>query len=58
MKENLILAFGLFVIWGNIISLFLPSGQYPMVVRTVDFVSAIFLVALVIVWTVERKRRK
>lgn len=62
MKENgtllnWIIALSLFVVWGNIISLFLAGDQYVAVIRLIDFVSLLFAL-LVLVSAVRGKGRK
>ena len=53
MKENKTLlnwmiALSLFVIWGNVISLFLSGDQYDAVIKMIDFVSLVFAVVVLI----------
>ena len=53
MKENKTLlnwmiALSLFVIWGNVISLFLTGDQYDAVIKLIDFVSLVFAVVVLI----------
>ena len=53
MKENKTLlnwmiALSLFVIWGNVISLFLSGDQYDAVIKLIDFVSLVFAVVVLI----------
>lgn len=53
MKENKILlnwmiALSLFVIWGNIISLFLSGDQHDAVIKLIDFVSLLFALVVLI----------
>ncbi len=53
MKEyktllNWMIALSLFVIWGNVISLFLSGDQYDAVIKLIDFVSLVFAVVVLI----------
>ena len=53
MKENKTLlnwmiALSLFVVWGNVISLFLSGDQYDAVLKLLDFVSLVFAVVVLI----------
>jgi uncharacterized membrane protein YdjX (TVP38/TMEM64 family) len=61
MKENKTLlnwmiALSVFVIWGNIISLFLSGAQHDAVIKLVDFVSLLF--ALVVLVSAIRGKEK
>lgn len=61
MKENKTLlnwmiALSVFVIWGNIISLFLSGDQYDAVIKLIDFVSLLF--ALVVLVSAVRGKGK
>jgi len=61
MKENKTLfnwmiALSLFVIWGNIISLFLSGDQHDAVIKLIDFVSLLF--ALVVLVSAVRGKGK
>ena len=61
MKENKTLlnwmiALSVFVIWGNIISLFLSGDQYDAVIKLIDFVSLLF--ALVVLLSAIRGKGK
>ena len=58
MKENktirsIAFALGFFVLWGNIISLMLPADQYGTVIKTVDFVSVLFVLAILAAFLAE-----
>ncbi len=62
MKENKTLlnwmiALSLFVVWGNIISLFLSGEQYDAVIKLIDFVSLAFAL-LVLVSAIRGKGKK
>ena len=53
MKENKTLlnwmiALSLFVVWGNIISLFLSGDQYDAVIKLIDFVSLLFALVVLV----------
>ena len=53
MKENKTLlnwmiALSLFVVWGNIISLFLSGDQHDAVIKLIDFVSLLFALAVLV----------
>ena len=53
MKENKTLfnwmiALSVFVVWGNIISLFLSGDQYDAVIKLIDFVSLLFALLVLI----------
>lgn len=56
--RNLTIALAAFVLWGNLISLLLPAEEYGAVMKTVDFATVVFLVALLIaaVWGSVRER--
>ena len=61
MKENKTLlnwmiALSVFVIWGNIVSLFLSGDQYDAVIKLIDFVSLLF--ALVVLLSAVRGKGK
>ena len=61
MKENKTLlnwmiALSLFVVWGNIISLFLSGDQHDTVIKLIDFVSLLF--ALVVLVSAVRGKGK
>ena len=61
MKENKTLlnwmiALSVFVIWGNIISLFLSGDQYDAVIKMIDFVFLLF--AFVVLIAAIRKGKK
>lgn len=61
MKENKTLlnwmiALSVFVVWGNIISLFLSGAQHDAVIKLVDFVSLLF--ALVVLVSAIRGKEK
>lgn len=56
MKENKTLlnwmiALSVFVVWGNIISLFLSGDQYDTVIKLIDFVSLVFAL-VVLFWAI------
>ena len=62
MKENKTLlnwmiALSVFVIWGNIISLFLSGDQHDAVIKLIDFVSLIFAL-VVLFWAIRGKGKK
>ena len=42
------IALSLFVVWGNVISLFLSGDQYDAVIKLIDFVSLVFAVVVLI----------
>ena len=51
MKErktirNIAVALGAFVLWGNVVSLLLPAEEYGVIVKTVDFATVLFLLAI------------
>ena len=53
MKENKTLlnwmiALSVFVVWGNIISLFLSGAQHDAVIKLVDFVSLLFALVVLV----------
>ena len=59
MKENKTLlnwmiALSVFVVWGNIISLFLSGDQYDAVINLIDFVSLVFAM-VVLLWAIRGK---
>ncbi|MBO5567839.1 MAG: hypothetical protein J6A79_02675 [Clostridia bacterium] len=45
---NWMIALSLFVIWGNIISLFLSGDQHDAVIKLIDFVSLLFALVVLI----------
>lgn len=58
MKEyktirSIAFALGFFVLWGNIISLLLPADEYGAVIKTVDFVSLLFALAILAAFVAE-----
>ena len=53
---NWMIALSLFVVWGNIISLFLSGDQYDAVIKLIDFVSLLF--ALVVLVSAARGKGK
>ena len=57
--RNIAVALGVFVLWGNIISLLLPVDQYDVVIKTVDFTTVLVVLALLIaVFCESRAKRK
>ena len=44
--RNIAVALGLFVLWGNIISLLLPVEEYGAVIKTIDFSTVLFVLAI------------
>ena len=46
--RNIAVALCVFVLWGNLISLLLPADQYGAVIKTVDFSTVLFLLAILI----------
>ena len=46
--RNVAVALGVFILWANIVSLLLPVEQYGAVIKTVDFATALFALALLI----------
>lgn len=58
---NLTAAFGAFLFWGNLVSFLLPAEQYGAIIKTVDFATALFLLAVLAtacVRLVRQRRRK
>ena len=53
---NWMIALSLFVVWGNIVSLFLSGDQYDAVIKLIDFVSLLF--ALVVLVSAVRGKGK
>ena len=53
---NWMIALSLFVVWGNIVSLFLSGEQYDAVIKLIDFVSLLF--ALVVLVSAVRGKGK
>ena len=51
---NWMIALSVFVVWGNIISLFLSGDQYDAVIKLIDFVSLVFAM-VVLLWAVRGK---
>ena len=48
MKENrtlrnIAIALGVFVLWGNVVSLILPPEQYSAIIKTVDAATLLFV---------------
>ncbi len=43
--RNIVVALGLFVLWGNIVSLLLPAEEYGAVIKTIDFSTILFVLA-------------
>ena len=46
--RNITFAFGFFVLWGNIISFFLPADQFGTVIKMVDFASLLYIMTVLI----------
>ena len=46
--RNLAVALGVFLFWGNLISFLLPTEQYGAVIKTIDFSTAVFLLAILL----------
>ena len=53
---NWMIALSVFVVWGNIVSLFLSGDQYDAVIKLIDFVSLLF--ALVVLLSAVRGKGK
>ena len=53
---NWMIALSVFVIWGNIASLFLAGEQYDAVIKLIDFVSLLF--AIVVLFSAVRGKGK
>ena len=53
---NWMIALSVFVIWGNIASLFLSGEQYDAVIKLIDFVSLLF--AIVVLFSAVRGKGK
>ena len=53
---NWMIALSVFVVWGNIVSLFLSGDQYDAVIKLIDFVSLLF--ALVVLLSAVRGKEK
>ena len=54
------IALAAIVLWGNLVSLLLPAEEHSMVVKTVDFATVLFLLAIMItaiIGTVKERRR-
>ena len=47
--RNIVFALGLFVLWGNVISLLLPIEEYGAVIKTIDFSTILFVLAMLAV---------
>jgi len=57
--RNTVCALCMLILWGNIVSLFLPPEQYGTIVKTVDFSTVLFALAVLIaVLCGIRKERK
>lgn len=54
---NWAIALSIFVVWGNVVSLLIPSDQYDTVIKLIDFVSLVYALA-VLVSAVTGKRRE
>ena len=54
---NWAIALSIFVVWGNVVSLLIPSDQYDTVIKLIDFVSLLYALA-VLVSAVTGKRRE
>ena len=57
-QKNLTIAFGFLVVWGNLISLFLPADQFGTIIKIVDFASVIFLLCVLVTEIVKKKQRE
>ena len=51
---NWMIALSVFVVWGNIISLFLSGDQYDAVIKLIDFASLVFAL-VVLLWAIRGK---
>ena len=54
--QNVILALGFFVLWGNIVSLLLPAEQYAAVIKMIDFASLLFILAVLVPLVIGRHK--
>ena len=54
--QNVILALGFFVLWGNIVSLLLPAEQYGSVIKMIDFASLLFILAVLVPLVIGRHK--
>ena len=54
---NWAIALSIFVVWGNVVSLLIPSDQYDTVIKLIDFVSLLYALA-VLVSAVTGQRRE
>ena len=54
--QNVILALGFFVLWGNIVSLLLPAEQYGAVIKMIDFASLLFILAVLVPLVIGRRK--
>lgn len=54
--QNVILALGFFVLWGNIVSLLLPAEQYGTVIKMIDFASLLFILAVLVPLVIGRHK--
>ena len=54
--QNVILALGFFVLWGNIVSLLLPAEQYGSVIKMIDFASLLFILAVLVPLVIGRRK--
>ena len=54
--QNVILALGFFVLWGNIVSLLLPAEQYGAVIKMIDFASLLFILAVLVPLVIGRHK--
>ena len=54
--QNVILALGFFVLWGNIVSLLLPAEQYGTVIKMIDFASLLFILAVLVPLVIGRRK--
>ena len=57
-QKNLTIAFGFLVVWGNLISLFLPADQFGTIIKIVDFASVIFLLCVLVTEIVKKNKEK
>ena len=54
--RNILCALSVLILWGNVVSLLLPTDQYGGIIKTIDFSTVLFVVMLLIAVFGERRR--
>ncbi len=56
--RNSAIALGIFILWGNLVSLMLPAEEYGMIAKTVDFATVLFLLPFLAAALIGLRKKK